>query len=111
MRISDWSSDVCSSDLVELAVDAHQMLVRPLAAGVVGVRDVVRGGELPAAAFAQQEGVDLGVVVEDAGHEVEGHAAEDLGVRGFDKLEMLRSEEKLVVGEIGSESCRERGCT
>src|SRR3546814_4647829 len=38
MRISDWSSDVCSSDLVELllVVDGEREEVLPLARGLVG---------------------------------------------------------------------------
>src|SRR3546814_9413061 len=35
MRISDWSSDVCSSDLIRLGVDRrHRLLVRPVGAAV-----------------------------------------------------------------------------
>src|SRR3546814_14565971 len=41
MRISDWSSDVCSSDLVETA---QQLAVEGEAVGIVGVG---RGEEVP----------------------------------------------------------------
>src|SRR3546814_6304657 len=38
MRISDWSSDVCSSDLTfaeRFATDHHEIVVRPEAAGLL----------------------------------------------------------------------------
>src|SRR3546814_4476848 len=83
MRISDWSSDVCSSDLV-------------------GVGDVVGGGEFPPAASAQQEGGVFGVVVAVAGHDVEGHAAEDFGVRVVAGFELPCNEEQLPVGVVAA---------
>src|SRR3546814_10094194 len=43
-----YRHQVVARDAVELAVDAHQVLVGPLAVGVVGVGDVVGGGEFPA---------------------------------------------------------------
>src|SRR3546814_14312931 len=62
------------------------------------VCDVVGGCEFPAPACGQQEGVVLGVVVAVAGHDVEGHAAEDLGVRGVAESELPCDEEQLLVG-------------
>src|SRR3546814_13113987 len=89
---------VVARDAVEPAVDAHQVLVRPLAAGVVGVGDVVGGGEFPAPAFAQQDGVVLGAVVAVAGHEVQGQAADDLGVRVVAALELSCAAEEQLYG-------------
>src|SRR3546814_12325366 len=54
MRISDWSSDVCSSDLHRHAFDAHKL--RPVCRPVVEARDV--DGLL-----ALEEGVDRDVAV------------------------------------------------
>src|SRR3546814_9685640 len=45
MRISDWSSDVCSSDL--FALDHQQLFVRPHAHDFVGVHEVA-GADLGA---------------------------------------------------------------
>src|SRR3546814_10740184 len=45
MRISDWSSDVCSSDLIERAVGALERCGRTLAALHCG--DARRKGETP----------------------------------------------------------------
>src|SRR3546814_3333466 len=55
MRISDWSSDVCSSDLSTLSTKFHTMLVAAAAKGAVVVDDKARldglsEGDLAAAA-------------------------------------------------------------
>src|SRR3546814_6421052 len=44
MRISDWSSDVCSSDLHEGAVELAAFLIEPVAADYrdIAARDVAR---------------------------------------------------------------------
>src|SRR3546814_9193089 len=80
MRISDWSSDVCSSDLgVALAT------VDEFESGTgIGVRGIVEGKRLALGntALMQQEGVDVAILSE--------------------KAESLR--------EIGRASCRERVC-
>src|SRR3546814_3578828 len=41
MRISDWSSDVCSSDLIEQAVDQQQVAFEPVGVALVGLVVVV----------------------------------------------------------------------
>src|SRR3546814_8949932 len=52
MRISDWSSDVCSSDLFDIDVAATQKLVRNLQDTGIGlqvcdsVRQAVRGADI-----------------------------------------------------------------
>src|SRR3546814_8109558 len=61
MRISDWSSDVCSSDLADLVLQGEK------AAGVVGRQDQVVGVRLAAAVGREDADVaDAGV----------GHAAQ-----------------------------------
>src|SRR3546814_6338720 len=39
MRISDWSSDVCSSDLVELGIEPRMTLVQMQSAAAVATTD------------------------------------------------------------------------
>src|SRR3546814_17767370 len=56
MRISDWSSDVCSSDLVLQRGDDRMMAIEPAFAGGVGpagLRRPVVGGAVPASAAAE----------------------------------------------------------
>src|SRR3546814_7721143 len=75
MRISDWSSDVCSSDLAENAgvrvvevevIDAGDALECAHAALVDRVLDLgaVKGAALVAARFAGEEISDLGIAAE-----------------------------------------------
>src|SRR3546814_1925517 len=69
MRISDWSSDVCSSDLELLHPDPPRLVAHPLGAGedvahgieVVGVRHLGIAGE--EGVGAEQDG-GIGVVGE-----------------------------------------------
>src|SRR3546814_14636803 len=65
MRISDWSSDVCSSDLVEAGIAAHLAVgghvdhhhaQRPVAAGLQGEHAAVLDEAGEAAAERQQPG-------------------------------------------------------
>src|SRR3546814_9515232 len=80
MRISDWSSDVCSSDL---AVDQYGGLSRMVNRNDDTVTAVLVGGR---AVFLDGELTDL------VGHQRTGR--------------FLRAAHK----EIGRASCRERGC-
>src|SRR3546814_21105911 len=59
MRISDWSSDVCSSDLVLLEVVAERPVAEHLEKGVVarGVADLV---EVVVLAAGTQAALDIG---------------------------------------------------
>src|SRR3546814_19439628 len=102
MRISDWSSDVCSSDLEELvgaqverldvddALDLGAVLDRGEDAGVVGF----------GRALAHEE--TLGLDAEDDRDDAEERADE----AGADRVE--RSEERSV-GKEGVSTCRSRG--
>src|SRR3546814_12646175 len=97
MRISDWSSDVCSSDLGEQAREDHRVgavvhdhLVEGEAAGIFGER---LGNERDrVAAFALPNLAHLGMDVEHEGVEMDAPLPLD--------------------GElaIGRASCRERVC-
>src|SRR3546814_13148636 len=93
MRISDWSSDVCSSDLVALAVlhEGSPPLIR-----TYGVRDVAAGAPVtPETAFAL------------------GSITKTMTALGFailadeGRIEWDRSEERRVGKECGS-TCRSR---
>src|SRR3546814_12989508 len=93
MRISDWSSDVCSSDLFDLAgVEARHRLV---ADDVDFVRaEAVELGAHRAAIGAQHPDLDE-IARLDVGGKEEG----------------ARHMVEIVAGrEIGRESCRERVC-
>src|SRR3546814_11234640 len=84
MRISDWSSDVCSSDLLE-----HAHLVAEGAdREVLGRR---RSGQVAAAGGGGE-----------AGQGMQGQAAH--GMRGLNPVQAS------VAGKIGRASCRERVC-
>src|SRR3546814_11447469 len=108
MRISDWSSDVCSSDLLQrrdhLALVADQREILTVGAGIgVGVRGI---------------DVDIGEVVEIAGVGCgRPGAAENLGIgdlqpQGRPAARAVAVEETpRGTREIGRASCRERVCT
>src|SRR3546814_17828617 len=93
MRISDWSSDVCSSDLKGAAAMAKVVedhWPHPLTGLVI---------------TPYGHGVDCGLIeVVEAGHPV----PDDAGRRGTERvLEMVRSEERRVGKECVS-TCRSR---
>src|SRR3546814_12282052 len=95
MRISDWSSDVCSSDLHGVAVELQQVLV---------VAEL--GERLHHLAFQplhQLQG-DVEEVAGAAGR-VEHAGGAELAV---EVLRLLHR--RLAVAEIGRASCRERVC-
>src|SRR3546814_9976743 len=88
MRISDWSSDVCSSDLDQpLALQVHHghgaaAVLGHLRRLVAGAVAAVEAGEQPLAdaAGAAEEGMaNGGEVVERAGGEHERHSRSDQG--------------------------------
>src|SRR3546814_3354137 len=94
MRISDWSSDVCSSDL--LGADDLVGLDDDQAGGLALV------GLLPVAAPALGVAVDVGGLGVDDG---------DIGLERRDRINRLAGEG---IGhrlqQIGRASCRERVC-
>src|SRR3546814_20022553 len=88
MRISDWSSDVCSSDLVELAP------ADVAAAEAVGEGDLVDCGISGVARFFQG---------------VAGRGDREQAAARGDELAVLFRRARLD-DEIGRASCRERVC-
>src|SRR3546814_5400513 len=94
MRISDWSSDVCSSDLEHVAGREDEQLlaaVLHLGAAVLAVDDLV--------ADLDVERHTVAVVVDAARTDRKDLALLGLLLRGVWDDE-----------EIGRASCRERGC-
>src|SRR3546814_5040397 len=91
MRISDWSSDVCSSDLIKIiqaaAVDANHCNFGPLKQSFQSQRWVGRLlpiiGAAPAIAPKPQSDLDI---------------------------QIFRQDDLDAAGEIGRASCRERVC-
>src|SRR3546814_3841305 len=84
MRISDWSSDVCSSDLPALEQD-----------GVAGGLDLRRGRVHPSQAGERQR------------RQAEG----DQGADALAARQAIGGEFLADFGEIGRASCRERVCS
>src|SRR3546814_15451310 len=106
MRISDWSSDVCSSDLIDL-VETHALDN----AGIVGSKE---GIDLHARALAHlgQERVPLGLQI------LRGLGGDNAEIQflGFGRLgcatQGQTSQRRCHKGfEIGRAACREGVCT
>src|SRR3546814_18402395 len=108
MRISDWSSDVCSSDLLEAfllrrieeaaGVDEHDV-----GAGIVGRKAIAVGAQFGQDAFAVDQrlaAAERGGVGEQ--FEFPGHLQCRLAAAAH-----LQAPHR---AEIGRESCRERWC-
>src|SRR3546814_3970799 len=100
MRISDWSSDVCSSDLVDAGVEQLLDILPTLgmtAARRIGVRQLVHQYERGAAA---EDGIDV---------HLGQRAAEIFELTPWNDFEWLdqRSEERRVGKECVS-TCRSR---
>src|SRR3546814_11559773 len=96
MRISDWSSDVCSSDLAgdgDRVAAVHDALETS-----VGGNHRQRGDIATAAEILGQRGADEGVEVEAGQREI-GHESRDKG--------WPRSEERRV-GKESVSTCRSR---
>src|SRR3546814_1938333 len=70
MRISDWSSDVCSSDLLRFGVGAEVVVaVRQAEATAIGVGDHARGiGKILRRAEGEQEAVACGALLQTRDH-------------------------------------------
>src|SRR3546814_12386093 len=100
MRISDWSSDVCSSDLVAAVVPAEL--------GQAEARQAVRADRVDREQFLDLGGVGVGdrlAAARDAGVVDEDRYGGEVGLDGGDHRGA-----RFLVGEIGRASCRERVC-
>src|SRR3546814_19517531 len=114
MRISDWSSDVCSSDLVEGAV-AGEGEAR---AEVVAAADLGLGAENHlqvaerGAVEARPRHLGAGAVLASPGvGEVDPAVLGDVGMESDVEQAALAAGHHLRTAEPGRRSCGERGCT
>src|SRR3546814_14936655 len=103
MRISDWSSDVCSSDLGLAPMTPEQARgagARSMVIGVANPGGLIPDGWLPGLLQALEAGLDLIGGMHARLHEIAvlREAAERLGRRLVD------------VREVGRASWRERAC-
>src|SRR3546814_17460976 len=96
MRISDWSSDVCSSDLDEIIIDRRRAVAMP-------AQDRRRRIAARAAGHRGEEAMG-GAVATLGGRIVEQHDAAIVGPR---RKGQVRSEERRVGKECVS-TCRSR---
>src|SRR3546814_17140070 len=110
MRISDWSSDVCSSDLMPALRDAIVQLVRRLL-----ISSVPLASEEPAEEFPATREV-YALLTRDRDFALELGAA-DLFAKRMVRLVTAETLAKLIPGyysapqlQIGRASWRERGC-
>src|SRR3546814_20805449 len=102
MRISDWSSDVCSSDLAEDGVDQQQPVIADIIAahGETVARQIAAVGQVDAPGVDQRRALVGG----ESGDAALLAAAED----GARRVEFEAS--GAGPGKIGRATCRERGC-
>src|SRR3546814_16862170 len=100
MRISDWSSDVCSSDLVEVLLRAQ------VGRAALDHRDAAIGRERFVPGVDRDE--TAVVRADDARIDRQRNLERRLGASGEVAIEILRSEERRVGKECVS-PCRSRG--
>src|SRR3546814_15121216 len=103
MRISDWSSDVCSSDLPALAQFSNRISKDS--------RHVLRKRQY----FGHlHKEIDRSVVINDASDRRRQFSNITLGHRGIPNSAQSHAYQRVIdvgdKGEIGRAPCRERGC-
>src|SRR3546814_11775860 len=117
MRISDWSSDVCSSDLGDVL--NVESLASEQAGQVFGVADHRgRGADRPPHGHLAQGLAELALEVAHASltgvarHDLVKSIVGDVDLLGPHAVAMHASQEQVIAGggEIGNESWRERDC-
>src|SRR3546814_21044295 len=105
MRISDWSSDVCSSDLLE-DEDGYVLVAVP-ASCHVQLGKVARLLKHPVGLASETEAAELLADCERGALPPVGDAS---GI-AMEVEEQLEDKLDLQFGEMGREAGRERGCT
>src|SRR3546814_11154062 len=107
MRISDWSSDVCSSDLFPVTrVILQDAAGLPLLADLAALRDAAaKAGQDPA---ATQSVIPFALVV-DHSVQIDSYGTSEALQLNLDR-ELDRNEERYGFLKIGRASCRERVC-
>src|SRR3546814_11554686 len=114
MRISDWSSDVCSSDLLRVSVNREKIsMVGSSVAEVGRTVETMMGGRNVTRFKRGSEQYDVIVQVEDKARQTPSDLS-SIYVRGKDdemvQLANLASVTESVAAKIGRASCRERVC-
>src|SRR3546814_12772828 len=104
MRISDWSSDVCSSDLLQLRRHYQRLALPQVQAR--GQRHYGRSGSINMSAPAFISKLETFAKIE-AAHFLIGH--ERLWAARKKHLSII-NDEGAINDKIGRESCRERAC-
>src|SRR3546814_20251061 len=106
MRISDWSSDVCSSDLDEGAFNAlmalYEVEVIGNADGLVGFISKTEFGTIPTREHENSGEDPICILDELVEHLADGHICV--------VMEVGSEKSCYVTGKIGRASCRERVC-
>src|SRR3546814_12595010 len=114
MRISDWSADVCSSDLLGQALPPRRSIDQPHAKAILQKADMLadhRSGQAKRVG-GRGEGTQIRRFDED------GHAREAIHIRNLWLLIPYRTTDisprpvmiPQIRNPIGSASCRERVC-
>src|SRR3546814_17225323 len=114
MRISDWSSDVCSSDLLDQhlageAADTHLEAIQVLD----GLDFLTEPAAHLRAGVAGHE-VDAVVALEELAHQLHAAAEHHPGILlapvQDERDGGVEGESRVLADTIGRASCRERGC-
>src|SRR3546814_5558985 len=96
MRISDWSSDVCSSDLLNMAINAQDSVAMSATGAQADDRNPI-----------VQALHEMAVTVLGEQLRTMFEKADDIL---FDSAEKAQSSDEQRLYQIGSASCRERVC-
>src|SRR3546814_20927860 len=104
MRISDWSSDVCSSDLVKKLEEQFPLALEVFIRGLRAGHPISAALELLTVDLADPIGSEFGIVVDEVTYGLELRDA----LQNMDERCGLEAMHMFVV-KIGSASGRERG--
>src|SRR3546814_15898488 len=112
MRISDWSSDVCSSDLATAprgGLRGGRIVFSTVSVGatenVLMASVLAKGETIIENAAREPEIIDLARCLVAMGAKIDGIGTERLTVQGVERLHGAT-----YAGKIGRASCRERVC-
>src|SRR3546814_2491296 len=104
MRISDWSSDVCSSDLASL--DKYGDLTLDIVCNGDGTNSNLGSGSPPCRKFSIKELFDMIPI----GQKVVLSICRQLNSSQSEEQKDNQSCDTGLYNKIGNESCRKRGC-